>query len=145
MCCLRKGPSPTAGKDPDSGYYTTAEAFEDANLYHMSGIKAFYTSKYAAWGYTLTEEIQADPAPDYTTIVRQPLSNRRWYTFGDEPDYYPFHFGFDRNTSNDYDMVWTIYIEVRNFVIQGVTTPLLSPGGAFSLRHISCEKSNQVN
>ena len=124
MRCLRIGPSPTAGKDPDSGHYTNAEAFEDAKLYHMSGIKTFYTSKCAARGYTLTEEIQADPAPDYTTIVRHPLSNRRWYTFGDELDYDPFHFGFDRNTSDDYDMMWTIYIEVGNLVIQGVTPPL---------------------
>ena len=35
MRCLRIGPSPTAGKDPDSGYYTTAEAFEDAKLYYV--------------------------------------------------------------------------------------------------------------
>ena len=123
MRCLRIGPSPTAGEDPDSGHYTNAEAFEDAK-FHMSGIKTFYTFKFAAWGYTPTEEKQADPAPDNTTIVRQPLSNRRWYTFGNELDYYPFHFGFDRNTSDDYDMVSTIYIEVQSFVIQGVTPPL---------------------
>ena len=100
-----------------------ADEYEDGELVYMSGPKTFYTSKFGARGFILTEPVQADPSPDATTYCRVSMSNRKYYTFADKLDFHPFMISFDNKVSHDNDFYWSVWIHCKNFVSKSSTIP----------------------
>ena len=85
-----------------------ADEYEDGELVYMSGPKTFYTSKFGARGFILTEPVQADPSSDAITDCRVSMSNRKYYTFADKLDFHPFMISFDNKVSDDNDFYWSV-------------------------------------
>ena len=80
-----------------------ADECEDAELVYMSGVKTFYTSKFGARGFMLTEPVQANPSHDATSSCRNSMSNRSFYTFAYRLKFYSFMISFISKLSDDYD------------------------------------------
>ena len=109
----------------------------------MSGPKTFYSGKFGARGFMLTEPVQADPSPDATTLCRVSMSNRRYYTFADKLDFHPFMILFNTKVSDDYDFYWTAWIHCLNFVNKhpGDTPKKFIPlQGSFGVKMMTLEE-----
>ena len=104
-----------------------ADEYEDSKLVYLSGPKTFYNSHYCATGYIPAQPIRADPSPDSTIMTRVSISARKWHTFADDIDYWPFMFTINRNVSDDYDFYYTSWIHCKGFVNKQPEIPTNPP------------------